>query len=106
MKITEAEDVPCAEGRMCGAAMQGADAPSWSKTPSCTKGAGRKLGDLTSPAAVRRLRVASGSRGDEAGEKVAERNSYDECWRADVAEKLAGSARKLSDAREQLSEAQ
>src|SRR5271165_1507388 len=38
--------------------------------------------------------------------KVAERDSYDQSWRADVAEKLAESARKLSDAREQLSKAQ
>ena len=38
--------------------------------------------------------------------KVAERDSYDESWRADVAEKLADSARKLSDARQQLSKAQ
>jgi hemolysin D len=38
--------------------------------------------------------------------KVAERDSYDGSWRADVAEKLAESARKLSDAREQLSKAQ
>ena len=38
--------------------------------------------------------------------KVAERDSYDGNWRADVAEKLAESTRKLSDAREQLSKAQ
>jgi len=38
--------------------------------------------------------------------KVAERDSYDQSWRADVAEKLAEPARKLSDAREQLSKAQ
>jgi hypothetical protein len=33
---------------MGGAAMQGADAPSWSKTPSRTKGTDRNLGDLAS----------------------------------------------------------
>ncbi|MBV8520740.1 MAG: HlyD family type I secretion periplasmic adaptor subunit, partial [Acetobacteraceae bacterium] len=38
--------------------------------------------------------------------KVAERDSYDESWHADLAEKLAESARKLSDAREELSKAQ
>src|SRR5258708_12219290 len=39
---------PSAEGNMCGAAMQGADTPSWSKTPSRTKGTDRNLGDLAS----------------------------------------------------------
>ncbi len=48
LKITEAEAVPCAEGNMCGAAMRGADAPSWSKTPSRIKGTGRNLRDLMS----------------------------------------------------------
>ncbi|MBV8073169.1 MAG: HlyD family type I secretion periplasmic adaptor subunit [Acidobacteriaceae bacterium] len=38
--------------------------------------------------------------------KVAERDSYDQTWHADLAEKLAESARKLSDAREELSKAQ
>ena len=45
-KSTEAEAVPSVEGNMCGAVMRGADAPSWSKTPSRTKGTGRNLGDL------------------------------------------------------------
>jgi hypothetical protein len=47
-EVTEAEAVPSAEGNMSGAAMQGADTPSWSKTPSRIKGAGRNLGDLMS----------------------------------------------------------
>jgi hypothetical protein len=47
-KITEAETVSRVEGNMCGAAMRGADAPSWSKTPSRTKGTGRNLRDLVS----------------------------------------------------------
>ena len=45
-KVTEAEAVPSVEGNMCGGAMRGADAPSWSKTPSRTKGTGWNLGDL------------------------------------------------------------
>lgn len=45
-KITEAEAVPSVEGNMCGGAMRVADAPSWSKTPSRTKGTGWNLGDL------------------------------------------------------------
>ena len=47
-EVTEAEAVPSAEGNMGGAAMQGADTPSWSKTPSRIKGAGRNLRDLLS----------------------------------------------------------
>jgi hypothetical protein len=47
-EVTEAEAVPSAEGNMCGAAMRGADTPSWSKTPSRTKGTRRNLGDLVS----------------------------------------------------------
>jgi hypothetical protein len=50
--VTEAEAVPSAEGKMCGAAMQGADTPSWSKTPSRTKGTGRNLRDLVSDRAA------------------------------------------------------
>ncbi len=46
--VTEAEAVPSAEGNIGGAAMQGVDTPSWSKTPSRTKGTGRNLGDLMS----------------------------------------------------------
>ena len=42
----EAEAVDRAEGKMCGAAMRGADAPPWSKTPSRAKGTRRNLGDL------------------------------------------------------------
>ena len=55
IKTTEAEAVPSVEGNMCGAAMRGADAPSWSKTPSRTKGTGRNLGDLTSDRTASRL---------------------------------------------------
>jgi hemolysin D len=51
------------------------------------------------------INTAEGAKRDLAA-KVAERDSYDQSWRADVAEKLADSARKLSDAREQLSKAQ
>ena len=51
-EVTEAEAVPSAEGNMCGAAMQGVATPSWSKTPSRTKGAGRNLGDLVSDRAA------------------------------------------------------
>jgi hypothetical protein len=51
-EVTEAEAVPSAEGNMCGAAMQGVNTPSWSKTPSRTKGAGRNLGDLVSDRAA------------------------------------------------------
>ena len=47
-EVTEAEAVPSAEGNMCGAAMQGVDTPSRSKTPSRIKGAGRNLRDLLS----------------------------------------------------------
>ena len=47
-EVTEAEAVPSAEGNMTGAAMQGADTPSWSETPSLIKGAGRNLRDLMS----------------------------------------------------------
>ncbi len=54
-KITEAEAVPSVEGNMCGAAMRGADAPSWSKTPSRTKGTGRNLGYLATDRAASRL---------------------------------------------------
>ena len=39
---------PCAEGNMGGAATRGTDTPSWSKTPSRTKGTDRNLGDLMS----------------------------------------------------------
>ena len=45
--LAEAEAVDTAEGNMCGAAMRGADALPWSKTPSRTKGMRRNLGDLT-----------------------------------------------------------
>ena len=50
--VTEAEAVSIVEGNMCGAAMRGADAPSWSKTPSRTKGTGRNLRDLVSDRAT------------------------------------------------------
>ena len=50
--VTEAEAVSIVEGNMCGAAMRGADAPSWSKTPSRTKGTGRNLGALASDRAA------------------------------------------------------
>jgi RNA-directed DNA polymerase len=50
--MTEAEPSPSAEGNMRGAAMQGADTPSWSKTPSRTKGTDRNLGDLASDRAA------------------------------------------------------
>jgi hypothetical protein len=50
--VTEAEAVPCAEGNMCGAAMQGTHTPSWSKTPSRTKGTDRNLRDLVSDRAA------------------------------------------------------
>jgi hypothetical protein len=46
--VTEAEAVHPAEGNMCCAAMRGADARSWSKTPSRVKGSRRNLGDLVS----------------------------------------------------------
>jgi len=45
--LAEAEAVDTAEGNMCGAAMRGADALPWSKTPSRTKGMRRNLGGLT-----------------------------------------------------------
>jgi hypothetical protein len=48
VNVTEAEAVHPAEGNMCGTAMRGADARSWSKTPSRTKGTRRNLGDLVS----------------------------------------------------------
>ena len=48
VNLTEAEAVHPAEGNMCGTAMRGADARSWSKTPSRTKGTRRNLGDLVS----------------------------------------------------------
>jgi hypothetical protein len=51
-EVTEAEAVASAEGNMCGAAMQGADTPSWSKTPSRTKGTDRNLRDLVSDRAA------------------------------------------------------
>jgi len=50
--VAEAETVSTVEGNMCGAVMQGADAPSWSKTPSRTKGTGRNLRDLVSDRAT------------------------------------------------------
>ncbi len=53
-KTTEAEAVPSVEGNMCGTAMRGADAPSWSKTPSRTKGTARNMGDLASDRAASR----------------------------------------------------
>ena len=46
--IAEAEAVSSAEGNMCGAAMRGAVALPWSKTPSRTKGTRRNLGGLVS----------------------------------------------------------
>ena len=46
--LTEAETLYPVEGNMCGTAMRGADARSWSKTPSRTKGTRRNLGDLVS----------------------------------------------------------
>jgi len=48
--IAEAEAVDRAEGKMCGAAMRGADALPGSKTPSRPKGTRRNLGDLAPPA--------------------------------------------------------
>ena len=48
VNITEAETVHPVEGNMCGTAMRGADARSWSKTPSRTKGTRRNLGGLVS----------------------------------------------------------
>ena len=44
VNVTEAEAVHPAEGNMCGTAMRGADARSWSKTPSRTKGTRRNPG--------------------------------------------------------------
>ena len=41
VNVTEAEAVHPAEGNMCGTAMRGADARSWSKIPSRTKGTRR-----------------------------------------------------------------
>jgi len=46
VNLTGAEAVHPAEGNMCGTVMRGADARSWSKTPSGTKGTCRNLGDL------------------------------------------------------------
>jgi len=46
--LTEAETLYPVEGNMCGTVMRGADARSWSKTPSRTKGTRRNLGDLVS----------------------------------------------------------
>lgn len=43
-KLAEAEAVSNVEGNMCGAAMRGADALPWSKTPSRSKGSRRNLG--------------------------------------------------------------
>jgi len=48
VNLTEAETLHPVEGNMCGPAMRGADARSWSKTPSRTKGTRRNLGDLVS----------------------------------------------------------
>ena len=48
VNITEAETFHPVEGNMCGTAMRGADARSWSKTPSRTKGTRRNLGGLVS----------------------------------------------------------
>jgi hypothetical protein len=45
--LAEAEAIDTAEGKMCGAAMRGADALPWSKTPSRAKGMRRNLGGLT-----------------------------------------------------------
>jgi hypothetical protein len=45
-KLAEAEAVNIAEGNMCGAVMQGADALPWSKTSSRMKGLRRNLGEL------------------------------------------------------------
>jgi hypothetical protein len=47
-KIAEVEAVDEAEDNMSSAAMRGAVALPWSKTPSRTKGARRNLGDLMS----------------------------------------------------------
>ena len=49
-KVAEAEAFTVAEGKMCGAAMRGADAPPGSKATSRTKGSCRNLGDLARPA--------------------------------------------------------
>ena len=46
VNITEAETFHPVEGNMCGTDMRGADARSWSKSPSRTKGTRRNLGDL------------------------------------------------------------
>ena len=46
--LTEAEAIHPAAGNMCGTAMRGADARSWSKSSSRMKGARRNLGDLVS----------------------------------------------------------
>ena len=67
-KVAGAEAVDTAEGNMCGAAMRGADALPWSKTPSRTKGRRRNLGDLMGGRAtlvvpVRHGKVRSRSRG-------------------------------------------
>ena len=48
VNLTEAEALHPAEGNMCGTVMRGADARSWSKTPSRMKGTRRNLGDLVS----------------------------------------------------------
>jgi len=44
VNLTEAETLHPVEGNMCGPAMRGADARSWSKTPSRTKGTRRNPG--------------------------------------------------------------
>ena len=51
-KIVEAEAVDRVEGKMCGPATRGTDAPPWSKTPSRPKGMRRNLGDLARPMAA------------------------------------------------------
>ena len=50
--VAEAEALRNAEGKMCGAARRGADAPPGSKTRSLPKGMRWNLGDLLPPAAA------------------------------------------------------
>jgi hypothetical protein len=67
--VAGAEALVSAEGNMCGAAMQGSVTLPGSKATSRKKGPRRNLGDLTSPAPLRRMRAATGNRGDEAVEE-------------------------------------
>jgi hypothetical protein len=68
--VVEAEAVDRAEGKRCGPASRGTDAPPWPKTPSHTEATHRNLGDLVWSAVA--MAIPDRDRKPDEGEAVGE----------------------------------